>query len=313
MSTSSHVSTQIINFQISPYSDEIASYINALSEDQIYHLFSDEQALQRADLLTAGLLAIYKLESEAKAEIQRTWTTIDTSTNRIWVISGTPQSWILREAIKQCPNSKVSINVKTLGSLGDIYLRDRFLFDANINELSQYPHVFVLVVNGIYSGHVYAWTIEVENSRVTNVIGIRSSILQLLGAVCDVRQRGVAPMFFSSIHRWAAEGGSLILGVNSWRVSQLRESSATLEIDNPIDHYIRVLQPIGPMPDILKNCGFVMVKPFRNNERVKWLLDNATIGSIPLTTGLIFRDYDYIIKISDALLCSHPQYLYKQI
>jgi hypothetical protein len=268
---------QIVNFQITPYSDTIAKYISSLDEENIYKIFSNDMP---SDILTAALYAIYKLESTAR--------------NIILQKSDINQSYALREANRLCPDSYKSLNPKVLNSLGDVYLRDNLLFSENINDLRIYPNVFVLIVNGIYAGHIYAWIIDGKGEpgtegisyKITNVIGIRNSILQLLVDSCGLRQSSVAPIFFNAIHIWSAEQGS---------------------------NYIRVLQPIGPMPNLLIKCGFIMTKPLRNKSEFRWLFDNNSIGDTSLASMLIFREHDYIIQISDQLKCKTPDYKYLQL
>lgn len=53
---------KIINFKITPYSDNVARYINSISPEKIYKLFNNNTT---SDVLTAALYAIYKLELNA--------------------------------------------------------------------------------------------------------------------------------------------------------------------------------------------------------------------------------------------------------
>jgi len=275
---------KIINFQIKPYSDTIAEYINSLNEEEIYNIFNKDMS---ADIFTAALYAIYKLESNAR--------------NIILQEENINKSSILREANRVCPDSYKNLDIRILNSLADVYLRDNLLFSDNINELGVYPNVLVLVINGLYAGHVYAWNISSKGEhgtegniyQVINVIGIRTSLFQLLIDQCELRQKSITSIFFDAIHKWAISKGS---------------------------NYIRALQPIGPLPNLLTRCGFIMTKSLRNDEKYKWLFDNNSIGDTSLGRMLVFREYDYIINVSDSaredkgeLQCKAPYYNYKQI
>jgi len=268
---------QIINLPITPYSDDVATYVNNLEPEEIYRMFNERNT---ADVLTAALYAIYQLESNAH--------------NTLIKGEKISESWILDEAQRQCPNNNVATDFKILMSLSDVYFRDNLLFKANLNDLGQYPNVFIVTVDGMYAGHTYAWTVDMEVARVTNVIGIRSAIIQIMADRCGLKQQAIAPMFLKAIQQW----------------SEARNSDNDNQSN---DHYIRILQPIGPMPRILTKCGFSPTKRLRNVSEMKWLFDNLSLGNTPLTSGLIFREYDYIVKVSDSLKCVSPAYLYKTI
>lgn len=264
--------TSVVTFQITPYSDAIATYINSLPEEQIYTLFRENVG---ADVLTAALYGIYKLESSARS-------TILTMDN----ISGS------------YPNSYQNIDRKILNSLSEVYLRDELLFSQNLNELTLYPNAFVLVINGIYSGHIYAWTVENTDGpgRVTNVIGMRSSILELLLDPRGLQHSSITTIFLNAIRTWA-----------------VNQDIRLVQAANGLPHYIRVLQPIGLLPGLLTKCGFVMTKILRNQDGMNWLFDNGSMGDIALVRQLLFREYDYIAFIDTPLQCSGPTYAYREI
>lgn len=266
---------QIVTFQITPYSDETASYVNSLSEEEIYRLFSIRGI--NNEILTAALYAVYKYEFYTKGLVRDK--------------KDITLSYTLKEAELRCPGASEILNLKILLSLADVFIQDDALFSQNLNALAIYPNAFVLVVDGTYSGHIYAWTINNPSGsgKVTNVIGIRTSMYQLLTDICKLRQFGVAPIFFDAIRRWV------------------------LITTNHEPHYIRVLQPIGPMPSILTKCGFISIKGMRNQDGMNWLFDNSSLGNIPMVRMLIFREYDYIINITKNFNCNVPAYSYHEI
>ena len=151
---------QIINLPITPYSDDVAAYVNSLEPEEIYHLFNERNT---ADVLTAALYAIYQLEFSVRNTL--------ISGNKI------SESWILDKTQRECPkgslgprltsltNNTTVVDVKILLSLSDVYFRDNLLFKSNLNDLKQYPNVFIATVDGTYAGHVYAWTVDMEVAR----------------------------------------------------------------------------------------------------------------------------------------------------
>ena len=150
--------TQIVIFQITPYSDEVAAYVNSLSFDQIYSLFGTKAS---DDILTAALYAVFTLESRQFEQ-------------SIIPVINQQRSNILSD------RDPIPI-YNILDSYSQLYLRDKLLFGENINELDLYPYVFVYVRNGVYAGHVYVWTIRNPNGTgyVTNLVGARSSLHEI--------------------------------------------------------------------------------------------------------------------------------------
>ena len=194
-----------------------------------------------SDVLTAALYAIYKFESN---------------------------------------NSSNNRSIQTTCS-ENAYFRDSLLFDQNINELGIYPNVFVVVVDGIYFGHVYAWIVNKPDntSQVTNVCGMRSR-----SNICEPIDNSIILIFLDAIHKWINPGEQ---------------------------NYIRILQPIGATRKLLMRCGFIMAKSIRNDDDMGWLFDNGSIGNTTLGSELIFREYDYII--ARKLSCTTPSYQYSYI
>lgn len=233
------MSVFVVNFQITPYSDEDSDYVNNLSKEEIYHLFASDVG---SAILTVALYAIIKLE---------------------------PQN-----ISKLCSN-----DVKLLEN---VYLQDALLFSENINDMAISPHVFVLIENGRYAGHSYAWNIN----TVTNVIGMRSSADAILANKCGLRQNSIVSIFLNSIQEWIP----------------LQKKVQAVEGNN--DRYLRVLQPCKCTARLLARCGFVLAKTIRNEPGLGWLFNNGSLGDIAIVKPLIFREYDYIISAFDALQCS---------
>lgn len=283
---------RVVNFRITPYSDVVAAALNSMTEEEIYHLF-DHQT--QPDVLTAALLAIYKLESQLHTTLKEGGKVSGNGSGGGggWSLnSSSNDGWVLSQIRNQCTAQTLEVAGPILESLSTVYLRDQLLFGENINELVLYPNVFVMIIDRMYAGHVYAWTAN----RVTNVIGIRSSLYQLLSQNCGLKQPNIGPIFLNAIHAWA------VANINN--------------VDKDLDkreHYLRVIQPSGRLPEILERCGFISTKKIRNNRDLGWLFDNSTIGSTNLINGLLFRERDYIVGVAVPLLCIPPSYEYTQI
>ena len=86
-----------------------------------------------------------------------------------------------------------------------------------------------------------------------------------------------------------------------------------ISLGNNDNHYIRVLQPIGPMPGLLTKCGFVPTKNIRNQQGMNWLFNNGSLGDVSMVRMLIFREYDYIAPLNNSLKCNIPIYSYKEL
>lgn len=261
MSASAIAVTKIIDLAITPYNEDISNYINGLDPSQIYRLFNERTS---AEVQTAALYFVSRLESSMSKTL----------------ISG--------EIWNQCPNGIINIDPDILKRLGDVYMRDDMLFTANRSDIKQYPHALVLTIDDVYAGHIYVWTVNMEIGVVTNVIGARPSLTQIIMNKCGIQKQGIAPVFLDAVRNWILDNGN-----------------------QSKNHYIRVLQPIGSMPSLLAKCGFSLAKSLRNIPEIKWLFDNLSLGNTPLTIGLIFREYDYIIKVADPLKCVPPYYHYK--
>ena len=117
-------------------------------------------------MLTALLQRITLMEAEGESALSY----IGIDPNSI------NNSWITRYAYELCPdiiNYRSDIEIHQ--PLRDVYVRDGYLFDnlsmGNIGSSSH--HVFLITVDGIYAGHIYAWSVQLRNMLVINVIGIR--------------------------------------------------------------------------------------------------------------------------------------------
>lgn len=255
---------KIITFEITPYSDDVSNYINSLSHEELYKVFNSK--IMTPDVLTCALKSIYEIESK----IRRSLLNNEDVTNM----------YPIRTAQLVCKDSYTTLNKKVLNSLGDVYLRDELLFNSNLNTLSSNINAFVMLVNDIYSAHIYSWIVYNNLDSIVNIIGIRSSIYQLLISPCNLRQRGVANILIDAIYNWYKD--------------------ATI---------FRVLQPIGPMPAILNKCGFTLSNKYVNNNKMKWIFNNASLGDVSMTRMLIFREYDYILEANKELKCQVPYYI----
>lgn len=154
--------------------------------------------------------------------------------------------------------------------------RDRFLFQENINDLvtKDIPTVFLLLEDGDHQAHIYAWGVDIGNFRVTNIIGLNIRQDNLTN---ELQERQIITPLLSAIHDWALN-------------------------QNHTNHYLRMIQPLGFMIAYLSKSGFIRAKELVNEEEMKWLFENTSLGNTPLTQGLLFREHDYISRVTNPLM-----------
>lgn len=252
----------VIVFPITYYSSETVNYIKQLPEDVIYYEMSDEYT---PDILTAILGRIISIEYDAYYRI-RTFPDLLKEVNN---------NWILKQVADICPQALSSTNLVKSPVLYDIYQRDLSLFGylnlffaVNIVDL---PYVFVLTKDGRYIAHIYAWLVGDDFVNVVNIIGIRSSILELMSAACGNKVQGIGGTLINSIYNWAKD-------------------------QNLNNCYLRVIHPIGPMPAILERYNFNKVSSLNNVVDISWI-DNYLGNTLLLEKGKGLRQSDYIISV----------------
>ena len=247
----------VITFPITYYSFETLEYIKQLPEEVLYQEINGGYT---PDILTAILGRIITIEYDAYYRI-RTFPNL---------LEQIPNNWILEQVANTCPNALLNRDKFQLPVLYDIFQRDFSLFNyLNLFfpiDVVNNPQVFILIKNGKYTAHVYAWSVTMDIS-VTNVIGIRSSLLELMNNVCNKKISGIGTILINSIYNWT------------------RDLTDT-------DNYIRVIHPIGPMPTILERYGFIKV----GDNNIPWI-DNYLGNTLLLEKGKGLRQSDYIMRV----------------
>jgi hypothetical protein len=186
--------------------------------------------------------------------------------------------------------------------------RDTYLYSLEGDEnVSKYQNVVILLdENCTYIGHIYMWSWLTHNNRFSGHMytlefgGIRTSLLNLLcGGIKDI-----ALSFVAAVSTWAKE--------HQWE-------------------YLEVaFEPIGPMPNYLKKCGFsdknvvkisnitcleeVKIKEIKENCNIHSYYGEDTFeqwySEILLEDEPILRsswiDYKISSKIHKLLMMSYP-------
>lgn len=269
----------VVVFKITPYDKSIENYVNNLEISHVYALFGNKDALMRPDILTASIPRI--------VDYERYIGTLLLSPNNM---ASTQYPWLLQEAQRICPTVSIMFgdfnyfNPKTVWtSLVDVYDRDEQLFNTNLSKSEALPTIFVLTADGIYIGHIYAWKVSIApaipNGQITNVIGIRSSILEILAAKCGQKQANIANILLSAIRTWA------------------------LISSGP--QYIRIIQPIGSMPLILEKCGFTKVEQMQNIP--DWLIEEPFLGETDIYNWREMMYFDETPRHRDYVTDAHKQ------
>jgi hypothetical protein len=229
-------SLDVVVFQYGTLLKSAIEAINELSQVELYRIFN---RYNDSKLLTSALLKLYEIESQTFNSL----------------ISGNYPSWS-----SQCKNMTDIYNALDI----DYQL-------LNSNRMTIYPYVFVATINGIYSGHLYAWTIDLGNYNVTNITGIRSGIYNFF---CDPNKR-IEMSLISQVYEW-------------------------LKPKQTKKHYIRILQPTNELINNLINVGFISSEHF-NPDNKNLLSNNVSLGNIIFTKKLILREKDYIFDLDKKL------------
>jgi len=94
----------------------------------------------------------------------------------------------------------------SIADLSDVYGKDVWIFSSLVTGRYdvQDPTAFIITFNGEYYGHVFAWTDKNYNNTF-NVMGIRTSISNMLNRKIGRGLRGVAPVLIDSIIHYALQ------------------------------------------------------------------------------------------------------------
>lgn len=234
---------RLIDVIITPFDPAIITEVDALSLADLYSIFS-RQDLSPA-VLTAALRRVCIEEQHMISLI-----TDESSGNS----APAPMNSTPERAPDACYRN---LDFDTLSDISNTAIRDGLLFnDVSANALS--VHAVIAMLDGIYVGHCYRWTYFDEYSSVTNVVGLRSSILQS----CDAYYEIVDILIDYLLH----------------------------DLETV---YLRVIQPAKALNPNLYRRGLSLYK----NVRIytPWLDNTTTIGNGILTMGLLFRNRDVIL------------------
>lgn len=165
---------------------------------------------------------------------------------------------------------------------------DKLFLSNNLMDLAIYPQVFVLLKDGQYMNHIYAWTINNMNNdeSVTNITKISDLYLE------------VVPILLNSVRKWINE------------VNEVNEVNH-INQEEDVNNLIRVLNPPLTMVSLLRHSGFICARSLRNNNLLSWLFDNHSIGNINFIEGSLSREYDYLSPINN--MCMSPEFIYKSV
>ena len=166
--------------------------------------------------------------------------------------------WYTEQLYKRCPTIEgQSLQISLFhNDISDVFDYDDELFEVleledenseieDTDNRDYGTYAFILLHNGVYAGHIYAW-IQVDpnyNYGVTNIIGIRSSFIELASRRCGSKINNIGNLFMNAIFEWTV----------NFNV-------------NVIYKFLRVLHPIGTMPIILEKYGFVSSRKLDENN-----------------------------------------------
>jgi len=247
----------VINFKVSEYDNEVMKYINQLSNDNLYNIFNsktDNISVESNGLYTAALRRISKQERIIfKYYLRKSVKRVNGTDKLLRLVY-----WYTEQLYKRCPTIEgQSLQISLFhNDISDVFDYDDELFEVleledenseieDTDNRDYGTYAFILLHNGVYAGHIYAW-IQVDpnyNYGVTNIIGIRSSFIELASRRCGSKINNIGNLFMNAIFEWTV----------NFNV-------------NVIYKFLRVLHPIGTMPIILEKYGFVSSRKLDENN-----------------------------------------------
>lgn len=229
------------------YNEEYNHLINNLTFFDLYRIFSnlDRYTVTRDEQRILALHAFRRITGEEKRrrdllclgeELNYNIVKQDPFIEEVTVNCGIHLNNISNQELEKI--MYLRDKEQTCETLDDIFYRDMRYLERNYDTVTDLI-VFILLIDGKYSGHIYTSHNMEISPFITNVIGIRSSMVELLSKNCLSGRPSLAPIFFSSI----------------LEVAKLRN-----------DQYLRVINPFPPMPKILSRCGFHTI--MGGNQRI---------------------------------------------
>ena len=177
-----------------------------------------------------------------------------------------------RKAIKSLSSEKLDIGKNFPPD--ELYSRDDGAFSQNFDDTQLF--VFIIILNGLYQGHVYAWPCIYDGyKQVINIMGIRSSIARILSQ--EENKIKITPILMAAIYKWCKQSHSL-------------------------QSYMRVLSPFPIMQKILNSYGFIVASTYEHTN-LHWLLEDGYVGDGPITCDDEVFDHtvDYIHNVVENL------------
>jgi hypothetical protein len=321
----------IINFQITPYSDDVANKVNSLNRDQVYSIFSNSNS---PDILTAGLSAICKLER------------INLSTALL-----DPKIITSLSLIYQYDELLFSDNLNDLGLYPNVFV----LLINNIYS----GHCYTWIQNYNSSDNLKSRVTGGPIKNIINVTGMRPSLVNYNpNNLISFLIKGIITWIDPKLSKSDELTDANLLEINNYlqdipsspsKTSPLINSaefvnpnspdSSPILVDIPLkdsdldqsltnivsnlvptENNIRILQlgnlyfsQLTSFNEQLAECKFFLSKLIRNNEDMFWLFNNSSIGNTVLSTNLLFRERDYIQNIKSISCPINLPYTYKQI
>jgi len=324
----------IINFQITPYSDEVVEKINSLSRDQVYSIFSNSTS---PDILTAGLSAICKLEKNNLSAAQINHKII-TSLSLIYYYD----DLLFSDNIN---NLGIYPNVLVL-LINDIYSGHCYSWIQNYNSsnnlrtrISGGPIKNIINITGIrpslvnyIPGNIISFFLNGIKEWIGTMIARSSKSKRLIDANLlekynyfeDIPSAPsiTSPLINSAefVNPNSSDSSPLLVDVPLTDKDMDLSTSNIISDLLPTSNNIRILQPgnisfsqFFTLREQLEECKFFLSKLIRNNEDMFWLFDNSSIGNTILVTNLLFRERDYIQNIESISCPNNLPYTYIQI
>lgn len=152
-------------------------------------------------------------------------------------------------------------------NFSELYSRDDGVLLKKGAYMYHYPPLAVVItVNGIYRGHVYAWSISHHEDpalRVMNIMGIRTSMHHLLNRFTNSSEPSLAPIMFDGIRKYC-----------------------NIHYPNQTT-WLRIVSPMPIIQNIADKLGF---DKLTKNSEVNWLNTEITDDE--------YLDEDWLLQVS---------------
>lgn len=120
---------------------------------------------------------------------------------------------------------------------------------------------------------------------------IFSKDLNTLSIYPTVFAISVGGRYFGHVYTWVSKSSTNVVGLNAIESEKIIECLLSAVENSSEEKYIRIIQPIKHISEILLKRGYKLIKTVKDS---KLIFDTKLIGNTPLMKNMLFRENDYI-------------------